>query len=182
MYEAPSCECGEKTGTIPAQCNGNRLFITHNLGLLVQAYDCVIKPCGGLKYARGGVGRRVRHILSDTADKPAVEGIADVYNRTYFTRAWIFQEILLSGSRGNIICGRHQCDWNTMEKALISFSCSDLHGILLKSFTLLKILECEDTVDEIGGLELQDLSDVRRYLKATDPRGKICATLGVLRL
>ena len=246
-YEALSYEWGEKTGTIPIQCNGNRLLVTPNLrsileelrspnesrvlwadavcinqedivergkqvalmtdiyreatrvlmciggekkhtqsafeGLqkFIQAYDQVIEPRGGIQGIQAGDGKRVVELLSGKVNKSELQGMADLYDRPYFTRAWIFQEIILSGSKGVIFCGRHQCDWIMMRKALVSFSCSKLYGISLTSFKMLHIIECEDSFNEKGGLELEDISDIRRSLKATDPRDKIYATLGVLR-
>lgn len=245
-YEALSYEWGEKKGSIPIQCNGNRLLITPNLRVVleklrsttesrilwvdavcinqedipergkqvalmtqiyreatsvlmwigpdkactqdaftglhkfVQAYDEVLEPEGGIRGGEGGAGTKILELLKGTVTKSELEGMQDIYSRAYFTRAWIFQEILLSGPKGIIISGEHHCEWTTMRKALVAFSCSNLHGVALRSFKMLYIIECEDTFNENGGLELEDISDIRRSLDATDPRDKVYATLGTL--
>lgn len=47
-----------------------------------------------------------------------VDGWAELVTRSYFQRAWIFQEIILAGSRGLVMCGSFSSPWDTFNAAL----------------------------------------------------------------
>ncbi|KAE8442021.1 hypothetical protein EG329_003922 [Mollisiaceae sp. DMI_Dod_QoI] len=121
----------------------------------------------------------LHELLHDAMDEETIMGMEELCNHTYFTRAWIFQEILLAGSRGRMLCGSYQCDWGDMKKALLAFnSCSELLQTCFKSIE--EILVCERSFAKHGGLKFEEASTALMQLDASDSRDKIYATLGIL--
>ncbi|KAK0617885.1 ankyrin repeat-containing domain protein [Bombardia bombarda] len=52
--------------------------------------------------------------LSDTNNNDIFAGLTDLLSRSYFTRAWIFQELLLANPAGSVVvCGSHSCAFDT---------------------------------------------------------------------
>ncbi|RGP71794.1 ankyrin repeat [Fusarium sporotrichioides] len=118
--------------------------------------------------------------IQDLTEQPKVatetwETWYELYRRSYFTRAWIFQEIILAGPRGEVMCGTRQCSWDTFKSAL-------------QAYTILQ-MDFDDSLEAI----MNDDKDFRseRYLrldsalwamssfKAGDLRDKVFAALGL---
>lgn len=108
-------------------------------------------------------------------------GLKDIMNRTYFERAWIVQEILLSWN-ATVVIGRHRFSWNLLQKAkLIMNKCTCLQAdsSSLASFRL-GIIALYDKLHWKGQKYtilslLQSLSISRCY----DPRDIIYSLCGI---
>jgi hypothetical protein len=111
------------------------------------------------------------------SDKTVIDGMNNLLLRSYFTRAWIFQEIILAGSRGIIQCGTYSCPWNSLKTAFLGFSACGPEIGVASSPSLTGIVQCEDTLRQNGVLELPYIAAVMSNFKASDPRDKIFATL-----
>ncbi|KAF4446834.1 putative ankyrin repeat domain protein [Fusarium austroafricanum] len=90
-------------------------------------------------------------------DKMVLEGFKDLSNREYYNRAWIFQEIVLGGSRGVAICGSQSCPSQVMLFAMVF----------------------DEWLSKHGTVPLGEVAAFLKQLDATDPRDKIFACLGL---
>ncbi|KAF7557389.1 hypothetical protein G7Z17_g642 [Cylindrodendrum hubeiense] len=121
----------------------------------------------------------VRQILQDVGRRD-VKGMKDLCCRRYFTRAWIFQEMVLAGSRGYVLCGDYRCKWDDMKKALAAYEeCNEIidgEYVYIDSY-----LFVERMFAKRGALEFSQVVDAMKKLHASDPRDKIYAALGLMR-
>ncbi|KAM5352815.1 hypothetical protein ACJ41O_005537 [Fusarium nematophilum] len=108
-------------------------------------------------------------------DKKVLGGFTDLYWRQYFTRAWIFQEIILAGSRGIVMCGKHHCPWKTLKCALVAFRAYSSSN----NPAFYHIVKVDHELSHQGKVWLGSAAVAISVLEATDPRDKIFATLGL---
>lgn len=131
-------------------------------------------------YSRGdgsAKGPRLRHLKNVWAsfqDRISHLALRSVLCRPYFERAWIVQEVVLSG-HAVVMCGKHTITGSTMRKVLYSLKGSsfspDEIALIEESFGDLQAnreLYCLDTI-------ISKLS----YTKASDPRDKLYSALGL---
>ncbi|KAI1365034.1 ankyrin repeat-containing domain protein [Xylaria arbuscula] len=112
-----------------------------------------------------------------TADSTALEGLTDLLLRPYFTRAWIFQEILLAGNRGVVMCGKQICQWDALSTGLRVFQ-----GLILdlpRSEVFHSISEATNLF-MAGSISFADMLDAMPAFAARDPRDIIFAGLSLL--
>lgn len=102
-------------------------------------------------------------------------GFRELMWMPYFTRAWIFQEIILAGSRGIAICGRHQCPWRTLKAALVAYRAYSFDY----NPTLFEIVVRDDWYFRLGRIGLSSTVRAMTRFDAGDPRDIIFATLGL---
>jgi ankyrin repeat protein len=113
---------------------------------------------------------------------PAFRGLENIFLNTYFTRAWILQEIMLA-TQAVVLCGRFHCDWEIFRKALIAlFHCKDAIGMPLVNSSAVNILKFHEAFKTGQWALEQALVKVMLEFKASDPRDKIYATLGLATL
>ncbi|XEV04947.1 hypothetical protein FSHL1_010234 [Fusarium sambucinum] len=106
-----------------------------------------------------------------------------LYRRSYFTRAWIFQEIILAGPRGIVICGTRQCSWDAFNAALKTFRALQMENCEMLQTDQVDCLEAIMASDDNFRLQpilrLDDALGAMSSFKAGDPRDKVFAALGL---
>ncbi|KAK4158319.1 hypothetical protein C8A00DRAFT_28826 [Chaetomidium leptoderma] len=135
-------------------------------------------------------------------DYKGLLGLGYLSSCTYFTRAWILQEMVLA-SRGVVMFGRHKCDWNLFTEALwamlfgdalynltVQFR-PDVSGSLLyeirvvfhRRYALTRILEVayENRINPGHSSTLAQGVNAMVDFKAENPRDKVYAALGLVR-
>ncbi|KAK3988766.1 ankyrin repeat-containing domain protein [Cladorrhinum sp. PSN332] len=134
-----------------------------------------------------------------------VDGLKDIFGRGYFTRAWIFQEIILAND-GTFFCGEYECkldDWETALYALDAFDSGPEYELVKSTFpekseVIRQIVQTaaatNDSIPMVNFLanlyhmnskdELFTsagiLSTLSR-LQSGDPRDKVYAAIGLLK-
>ncbi|KAF5014024.1 hypothetical protein FDECE_5 [Fusarium decemcellulare] len=244
-FEALSYEWQDKVGTVPVQCNNERLLVTPNckaamerlrldsrprylwidaicinqanikernqqvammtdiyraattvlmwlgeetestriafevLPRMAKAHDVFLQASGELPLDSPSVGEDddphelVKRLLQG---KGVVEAFSNLLRRTYWSRAWIFQEIVLASSRGVAICGSQHCQWMVLKHALLA---SMEHPSTPCASSIFRIDYVEDRLLGGGKISLGDATWTLSSLDATDPRDKIFASLGL---
>lgn len=121
-------------------------------------------------------GQRLLSKLADDfmKDKDAVRGVGELYTRSYYNRAWIFQEIILAGTRGLFLCGSYQCSWKTAKVALLAYRAVTKARA---NTAFYRIALADDTFSKTGMLRLDAAVLTMACLDAADPRDKIFAAL-----
>ncbi|KAI3319583.1 hypothetical protein HD806DRAFT_255840 [Xylariaceae sp. AK1471] len=136
--------------------------------------------------------------------------VAHVFQRTYFTRVWIVQEVVLAKAV-KILCGGHELDWSTIAEASHFFTTSGWRGHLYDLFiesvgspltpqepiikfryqaptTLRSITnDCNERKQQYQYENRYDWARILLYalikarnFKATDPRDKVYSLLGLV--
>lgn len=231
-FEALSYEWKGKVGTVPVQCNQERLLITpkckaaleslcredetrmlwidaicvnqedteersSQVKMMTQIYriaKSVLMWLGEEKehselafdsiptfadiYNRY-TGYRARAILFNAVGRPGdvADGWAELAARSYFQRAWIFQEMILAGSRGFVLCGCLSSPWDAFKAAFRGYE----EAWLLKqkgSFSL--IIENDKIFRNSGSLDIMVALGAMSRFGSTDARDKVFATLGLV--
>ncbi|KAJ4404328.1 hypothetical protein N0V82_010523 [Gnomoniopsis sp. IMI 355080] len=106
--------------------------------------------------------------------RAAVRGVRELYLNSYFTRAWIFQEIVLSGTRGLVLCGSNHCPWEKFKCALVAYQAMEQVG---SNPGFHYIVQAHSIFSREGGLNLEEAVKFIRLLDAKDPRDKIFAVI-----
>ncbi|KAK2754958.1 hypothetical protein CKAH01_05972 [Colletotrichum kahawae] len=109
-------------------------------------------------------------------------GFRELEESQYFTRAWIFQEVVLGQSRGLIMCGKCQCSWEVFQYAMETFQEHEVEHRRSTRPWPRQIAGCIANFEQNGRLSLPEALDMMSYLSAGDPRDKIFAALGVTKL
>ncbi|KAI1115902.1 heterokaryon incompatibility protein-domain-containing protein [Nemania sp. NC0429] len=82
------------------------------------------------KLADPSIQKLIRSAKSlDTDYAEGLLSVVRLFQRTYFTRAWIVQEIVLA-ARVVIMCGKHEIDWNVVAEASHMFSTTGFRDYL----------------------------------------------------
>ncbi|KAK8120000.1 uncharacterized protein PG998_004626 [Apiospora kogelbergensis] len=109
-----------------------------------------------------------------------VDGWAELVTRSYFQRAWIFQEIILAGSGGLVMCGSRSSPWDTFNAALNGYLAwrydyadfyDELHDTLKFSIDYFK---------KHGHLLIENAICNMSSLGCSDARDRVFATLGIV--
>ncbi|KAK7957653.1 hypothetical protein PG988_012501 [Apiospora saccharicola] len=103
-------------------------------------------------------------------------GWASLARRTYFQRAWIFQEVILAGSRGLVLCGDLSSPWDPFEAALQGYMA--WQGDRVGSTG--RMMENDDDFREAGKLSFPEALAAMTRLGCSDARDKVFATLGLV--
>ncbi|KAF4470475.1 ankyrin repeat [Fusarium albosuccineum] len=149
------------------------------LPMMAKARNMFLRASGKLPLDSPSVGEDddphelVKRLLQG---KGVVEAFSNLLRRTYWSRAWIFQEIVLAGSRGVAICGSQHCQWMVLKHALLA---SMEHPSTPFASSIFSINYVEDKLLRVGKISLGDAAWTLYYLDATDPRDKIFASLGL---
>ncbi|KAK8094280.1 hypothetical protein PG997_000965 [Apiospora hydei] len=103
-------------------------------------------------------------------------GWAKLARRTYFRRAWIFQEIILAGSRGRVMCGSLSSPWDLFKAALRGYH-AWTHDWVLSINT---IFDNDDDFRENGRLKFLLAIVAMSEFRCSNPRDRVFATLGLV--
>ena len=129
--------------------------------------------------------------LSDEHTK-GWEALASLLGRPYWTRAWTFQELIVS-SEAQVWCGPRHCPWNTF--AALAFVVEEHRHLFMpapsQQNTVVSILQNHHHLYNLALYQrqrrarcppsLSEALQTRRQAKATDPRDKLYSLLGVCR-
>lgn len=105
-------------------------------------------------------------------DERVLQSLKVLGNHPYWNRAWIFQEIIIGGSRGVAICGSQSCP-----PPLLIFAMTAILS-LTEGFSFITNL-FEEWFKKHGAVPLAEVALFIRGLGVTDPRDKIFACLGL---
>ncbi len=180
-------------------------FAPAALGMLTvfqEVYRVLTRMPGRIEYAdtlTDDQSRLITALLSRVQDLPsALAGLRELCYCTYFTRAWILQEMVLS-RRGVVTWGAHTLDWRVFKEALWAIrlspalecwaeesypsAASPLLSAIRQSFHgrnkgLERILIYTLHMDESVSRNLEQGVSALISFRAQDPRDKIYAALG----
>ncbi|KAK4041250.1 heterokaryon incompatibility protein-domain-containing protein [Parachaetomium inaequale] len=105
--------------------------------------------------------------------------VAHVFQRTYFTRVWIIQEVVLAKTV-KVLCGGHELDWSVIAEASHFFSTSSWAQHLTSLFNRRKQQGYQHENRCVWARTLLHTLIRARNFKATDPRDKVYALLGLV--
>ncbi|KAK8060971.1 heterokaryon incompatibility protein-domain-containing protein [Apiospora saccharicola] len=241
-FDASSYEWGSKVGTVPVQCNQDRLLITPNckaaverlryekeprilwidaicinqedkkecssqvammnsifraakvvlmwlgkeeedseaafssIPILARAYEQADRSSFGASVASFRAGAILEAVNTIPDQEQVANGWASLARRTYFQRAWIFQEVILAGSRGLVLCGDLSSPWDPFEAALQGYMA--WQGDRVGSTG--RMMENDDDFREAGKLSFPEALAAMTRLGCSDARDKVFATLGLV--
>ncbi|PUU77728.1 heterokaryon incompatibility protein-domain-containing protein [Tuber borchii] len=119
---------------------------------------------------------------ADELDNPTISSaIFDAFTRSYFTRTWIIQEILVS-KKATVICGSHQIDWVLFHQAANYLVQREFHlstAPAPRTLFLVALIRRNEKRYKARQLNLRTLLRHFRYSQATDIRDKVYAMLGI---
>ncbi|KAK4164777.1 ankyrin repeat-containing domain protein [Cladorrhinum sp. PSN259] len=180
------------------------------VSFLLQVYETIAKqtpnfqnlPSKDVKLSEQ-TRTAVLKLWKDILDyEQAVDGLTDLFKRGYFTRAWIFQEIILAKG-GSVLCGEYQCELPSWKKALYALDATQYYDILRSSFPekdalIRELLSLADQTNRAIAIvnflaNLYHLNTRRELftsagilttlynLQSGDPRDKVYAAVGLLK-
>lgn len=104
-------------------------------------------------------------------EKPRLsKAIDDLCSREWFTRSWVFQELVLS-KHPRIQCGQRRLQWDTLMPLIQSYSDRQGHCRLA--------LAMDKARENRNGLSFYNLLVSRAHSKATDPRDFFYSVIGL---
>lgn len=131
---------------------------------------------------------RLQDVLKDGGadDNSPIKALVDLMTRSYFSRTWIVQEIILS-SDAVVVCGQHKISWKIFVHASQAFmsginylaSLMD-QAVRMRYLNLQGIIIAERRFHHRDRLQLLAMLTSFQKLETTDPRDKIYATLGIV--
>jgi hypothetical protein len=112
-------------------------------------------------------------------NQQAMDGLNELFHRSYFTRAWILQELILA-KKATVVCGQHQWDWDEFRNAMLAlYKCESVLDMITKNRALVRILSIRQIFSDNGFLLLSYGVYGLLEFKASDPRDKVYAALGL---
>ncbi|KAK2814133.1 hypothetical protein FQN50_000537 [Emmonsiellopsis sp. PD_5] len=120
--------------------------------------------------------------LLDPTDTILWNSIMDVFTRPYFTRTWIIQEIIVS-CEATVLCGSYQVDWTPFHRAANHIVQDEFRASRAPQPATLFLIALIRRIErrfEKGDLRLRTLLRHFRSSKASDPRDKVFALLGLM--
>ncbi|KAM0371694.1 hypothetical protein ACHAPZ_010216 [Fusarium culmorum] len=204
-FEALSYEWKGNVGTVPSHCDGERILVTPNCyaaleilrsktktrilwidaicinqqdlserGVQVSImYEIYSKATSVLMW----IGEERDHSDLAFTSVPVLSRAMEEIDRdpSYFTRAWVFQEMILAGSRGTVICGTHQVSWDAFKSALQVY-----RELQIDNWPSVDAIMVNDAQFRLQGcLSLEIALWAMSTFKVRDPRDKVFAALGV---
>jgi hypothetical protein len=123
-------------------------------------------------------------MMIDFLDTAAWSTLRDLFQRPWFTRAWVLQEVVFS-KQCNLICGTKTISWDVLTSA-----CSYLRECVgssslqedIKGADYMTVLSASLRAfgDQEHRSPLVEALTAARSLQATDPRDKIYSVLGII--
>ncbi|KAM7202941.1 Heterokaryon incompatibility protein (HET) domain containing protein [Naviculisporaceae sp. PSN 640] len=96
----------------------------------VPLFGCQVRYSFWLLLGMPAAINQARQILSrfspatETLGDDILDGLTDLFSRSWFTRIWIVQEASAANQNALVVCGSHQINWNTLVAA-----CSELRAL-----------------------------------------------------
>lgn len=147
------------------------------ISLLSKAHDKLgpnLDDSAGMFALRIDENNEAKQLVTEALKSKTVVNILEaMYSASYFSRAWILQEIILGGSRGVVVWGTLSCDWETFKKAFLVFAIQNLK--LHLAFVEIILLDSE--FSKYGNVDLTRIITALAYFQATDARDKVFAAL-----
>ncbi|KAL4724248.1 hypothetical protein ACLX1H_008861 [Fusarium chlamydosporum] len=107
-------------------------------------------------------------------DEMVLKSLKDLDNHPYWNRAWIFQEVVIGGSRGVVVCGSQSC-----ASPLLIFAMIAVHYYPFTEDVSFIANHFEEWFRKHGAVPLAEVATFIRNLGVTDPRDKVFACLGL---
>ncbi|KAM0232480.1 hypothetical protein ACHAP5_010705 [Fusarium lateritium] len=146
------------------------------LPVMTKAYPIMIQAAENSSFNPELVGEdhNPQEIMDSVVqDEVAFEAFTALVQRTYWTRAWNFQEIVLGDSRGICISGSQSCEWTVMRSALLA------HNQHPSPWHFSTTADIELRFLNTGTILLGSVVLALLRLNVTDPRDKVFASLGL---
>ncbi|CAG9984884.1 unnamed protein product [Clonostachys byssicola] len=115
-----------------------------------------------------------------TYDRKAASGATDLLSRSYFTRAWIYQELILGGARGKVICGELCASWRDFHQYMAMWAVFNGSEQPRGRDIMMLIARTQEMVTEGGIKDMGSAIQILTHLNCGDPRDKVFAVLGVV--
>lgn len=116
-----------------------------------------------------------RLVTKALESKTVVDMLDVIYAASYFSRAWILQEIILGGSRAVVVWGTLSCDWETFKKAILVFALTRYTRTYNRTF--MDIVRLHFEFSKHGKVEMTRMIAALAHFQATDARDKVFAAL-----
>ncbi|VUC25990.1 unnamed protein product [Clonostachys rosea] len=113
-------------------------------------------------------------------DRKAATGATDLLSRSYFTRAWIYQELVLGGARGTVLCGRLRAPWRDFHHYMAMWSVFNGGEQPRGRDIMMLIARTQEMVANKGMKDMGSAIQILTHLNCGDPRDKVFAVLGVV--
>lgn len=110
----------------------------------------------------------------------ADSGAAELLCRSYFTRAWIYQELVLAGARGLVLCGRLSVRWRDFLHFIATWATWKTGQNGREKAMIMHIAMASARVAGRGMKDMGDAMKTLTYLNCGDPRDKVFAVLGIV--
>lgn len=150
-----------------------------SLPLLFEAYG-IVRPNWKWKDPESMVellideDKEAKQLVTEALkSKTVVDTLNAIYSASYFSRAWILQEIILGGSRGIVVWGTLSYDWKRFRRALQLFA----------SYTranrspFMDIVSLDSEFSSYGNVEFTDIIAALARFQVSDARDKVFAAL-----
>ena len=112
---------------------------------------------------------------------PGWSALSNLFERPWFTRAWVVQEAAIS-SRVVVTCGRQTIPWKILSRVVSSLYrrgiISTFQQYIPNDFGFHRV-DVISSIQAISTFSLIDLLHANRSCKATDPRDKVFAMIGI---
>ncbi|KAG6354415.1 hypothetical protein INS49_004432 [Diaporthe citri] len=149
-----------------------------SLPLLSKAHKKLrpdLNDSAGMFALRIDENNEAKQLVTEALKSKTVVDVLDaIYSASYFSRAWILQEIILGGSRGIVVWGTLSCTWEAFKKALLVFA---LHKTATYNRTFMDIVLLDFEFSTYGKVELTRIIAALARFQATDARDKVFAAL-----
>lgn len=112
--------------------------------------------------------------------READSGAAELLHRSYFTRAWIYQELVLAGARGLVLCGHIRVRWRDFLHFIATWATWKSGQNGREKAMVMHIAIASAQVTGRGMKDMGDALKTLTYLNCGDPRDKVFAVLGIV--
>ncbi|GME25477.1 HET-domain-containing protein [Neofusicoccum parvum] len=134
-YEALSYVWGKSTDTIPIDIDGNVVIWLGREDEPVKVYKKYDRPIEDAFQLAKDIAaipsqNDLEDLLSSVASKDAFMVLSRLFDRTWFERVWVLQE-LVAAARADVVCGKSSIPWSTFEDAyaqLDEFFSEEIYG------------------------------------------------------
>ncbi|KAK7996380.1 Delta-aminolevulinic acid dehydratase [Apiospora arundinis] len=145
------------------------------------AFNCIPTLAHAYEQSEKGESHLKKELLLQATNaiqskELVIKGWAELSRRSYFQRVWIFQEIILAGSRGLVMCDSLSSPWDAFNAALqgyIAWTGDVTNFIHMLQLNIKEFEAC-------GHLGTETAIMAMSMLDCSDARDKVFATLGIV--
>ncbi|CAH0020734.1 unnamed protein product [Clonostachys rhizophaga] len=113
-------------------------------------------------------------------DRKAATGATDLLSRSYFTRAWIYQELILGGVQGTVLCGDVCAPWTDFHHYMAMWAVFN-GGEQPRGRDIMMLIARTQEMATKGAIkDMGSAIQILTHLNCGDPRDKVFAVLGVV--